>query len=217
MIDASDDWFDDWVVFLRGSELTLRYCFLTHCHIDNIINLSPLIQMLPQTSVCWSMSDKGWVDMFPRACERYHRFEMKGAPLPMNQVRPQDILLSSATDRSTTFLKLGNTLCFYIATPGHSLGHTMLHIPQEKLLFSGDLLFNNAVGRVDLPWANGEQLAQSLRMLEDFPDNTVVLPGHGKMTTMGKERKENRALQRVYEMMLVGRQVPSVGHNTGYL
>ena len=97
------------------------------------------------------------------------------------------------------------------------MGHTMLHIPQEKLLFSGDLLFHNAVGRVDLPWANGEQLAQSLRMLEDFPDNTVVLPGHGKMTTMGKERRENRALQRVYEMMKVGRQVPSVGHNIGYL
>ncbi|CUF36752.1 beta lactamase-like protein, putative [Bodo saltans] len=216
LIDASDDWMDDWAMFFNSSGLTLKYCFLTHCHIDNIINLNPLMQLIPDTKIAWCSADQYWVKEFPRACERYHRFEMKNAPLPMARHRPQDLRLTMASDRSTSFLALGNTLLFHISTPGHSPGHMVLSVPQEKLLFSGDLIFDEGIGRVDLPYGNGAHLAQSLRMLEDIPDNTVILPGHGRLTTMGKERKKNRGLQRVYEMMKVGRQEPSVGFNYGY-
>lgn len=217
MIDASDDWMDDWAIFLNASGLQLKHCFLTHCHIDNIINLNPLMQLIPSTTIAWCSAEEYWVKEFPRACERYHRFEMKGAPLPISSRRPQDITLTMASDRATSFLALGNTLLFHISTPGHSPGHMVLSVPQEKLLFSGDLIFDEAIGRVDLPYGNGAQLAQSLRMLEDIPDNTVILPGHGRLTTMGKERRKNRGLQRVYEFMQIGRQEPSVGFNQGYL
>jgi glyoxylase-like metal-dependent hydrolase (beta-lactamase superfamily II) len=217
IIDASDDWMDDWAIFLRSSNLKLTHCVLTHCHIDNIINLNPLMQLMPETRVAWCSAEQYWVDAFPRACERYHRFEMQRAPLPMRTQRPQDVELTMASDRATGFLSLGDVLLFYISTPGHSPGHMVLSVPQEKLLFSGDLIFDEGVGRVDLPYGNGAQLAQSLRMLEDIPDNTVILPGHGRLTTMGKERRKNRALQRVYEFMEVGKQEPSVGFNFGYL
>lgn len=217
MIDASDDWMDDWAIFLNASEMTLKHCFLTHCHVDNIINLNPLMQLVPDTRVAWCSAEEIWVQEFPRACERYHRFEMKNAPLPIKQRRPQDTQLSMASDRATSFLALGDILLFYISTPGHSPGHMVLSVPQEKLLFSGDLIFDEGIGRVDLPYGNGAQLAQSLRTLEDIPDNTVILPGHGRLTTMGKERRKNRGLQRVYELMKVGKQEPSVGFNFGYL
>lgn len=220
LIDASDDWMDDWAIFLNGSGLKLTNVFLTHCHIDNIINLNPLLQIVPdadKVSIAWSMGDLEWVNNFPRACERYHRFEMKGAQLPMSIQRPQDQLLNAASNRSTTFLQLGTTLLFYLSTPGHSMGHMILHVPQEKLLFTGDLIFDSSIGRVDLPWGNAAHLAQSLRMLEDIPDNTVLLPGHGRLTTMGRERRFNRGLQRVYEMMEGGKQVPLIGYNDGYL
>ena len=72
-------------------------------------------------------------------------------------------------------------------------------------------------GRVDIPYGQSDVLAQSLRVLEHFPDNTVLLPGHGRLTTLGRERRHNRGLQRVYELMKVGKQVPRVGFNSGFL
>jgi glyoxylase-like metal-dependent hydrolase (beta-lactamase superfamily II) len=131
---------------------------------------------------------------------------------------PCHIRLTSNTTRSTSFLQLGRTMLFYIHAPGHSMGHTMLHIPEEKLLFTGDLICYDSVGRVDLPMALGSLQAQSLRRLEELPDNTVVLPGHGRMSTLARERRCNTGLQRVYELMAAGRPVPSVGlNNTGWM
>lgn len=217
LVDASDDWMDDWVIFVNSARLNLKVCFLTHCHIDNIVNLNPLMQLVPDIRIAWNSSDHAWVEYFPKACERYHRFEVLNAPLPMATKRPQDMWLTSATNRSTSFLALGKTLLYYVSTPGHSMGHMMLSVPQEKLLFSGDLIGDEMIGRVDLPYGNGSMMAQSLRMLEDFPDNTVILPGHGRLTTMGKERRYNKGLQRVYELIKAGKQEPSVGFNFGYL
>jgi glyoxylase-like metal-dependent hydrolase (beta-lactamase superfamily II) len=93
----------------------------------------------------------------------------------------------------------------------------MLSAPHEKLLFTGDLLYFDGIGRVDIPYGCGSLLGQSLRLLEDFPDNTVLFPGHGRLTTMGRERRANPGLRRLYELLSVGKQEPSVGFNDGYL
>jgi glyoxylase-like metal-dependent hydrolase (beta-lactamase superfamily II) len=217
MIDATDDWMDDWIAFARASHLNLKYCFLTHCHLDNIINLCPLVDMWPTISIAWCRSDKYWVENFHRCCQRYQRLDMMNARLPIASHRPQDVMLTASTNRTSSFLLLGDTPVFYVSSPGHSMGHMMLSVPQEKLLFSGDLIYHNGIGRVDLPYASGTLLAQSLRQLEDFPDNTVVMPGHGRLTTLGRERRANRGLQRLYELISIGKQEPSVGFNDGYL
>ena len=217
MVDATDDWMDDWIAFVATSKLTLKYVFITHCHVDNILNLSPLVAMMPSVSIAWCRSDFYWVENFGRCCERYERMDMRHVRLPILTHRPQDVMLSASTNRTSSFLLLGETPVFYVATPGHSMGHMMLSVPQEKLLFSGDLIYHNGIGRVDLPYGSGSLMAQSLRMLEDFPDNTVVLPGHGRLTTMGRERRHNRGLQRLYELISIGKQEPAVGFNDGYL
>jgi hydroxyacylglutathione hydrolase len=77
-------------------------------------------------------------------------------------------------------------------TPGHSPGHVTYSIPSETALFSGDVLFQGSVGRVDLPGGDGPTLMESLRTLvEGFPEETTVYPGHMGITTLGAERASN--------------------------
>ena len=79
-----------------------------------------------------------------------------------------------------------------IFTPGHSPGHVTYSIPDEQALFSGDVLFQGSVGRVDLPGGDWPTLLESIRTLVDsLPEDTVVYPGHMGMTTLGAERATN--------------------------
>jgi glyoxylase-like metal-dependent hydrolase (beta-lactamase superfamily II) len=216
-IDMADDWPDDWVGFVNESRISVRLVFLTHLHVDNIIGLAPFHRMMPSVPVAWNLAEKYWLEKFPAACRRYGRGDMAGAALPMHRLSADpgsNLLLTSMTTRSTSFIEFGSLGLFYMHTPGHSMGHMMLHVPQEKLLFSGDVIGFDFIGRVDLPMALGSMLGQTLRALEELPDNTVLLPGHGRLTTLARERKCNLGLQRVYELMAAGRSIPSVGFNS---
>jgi glyoxylase-like metal-dependent hydrolase (beta-lactamase superfamily II) len=78
--------------------------------------------------------------------------------------------------------------------PGHSAGHVAFHADGE--LFSGDLLFAGSVGRVDLRGGDWDTLLASVRALLDrFPPETVVHPGHGPATTLGRELETNPFLR----------------------
>jgi glyoxylase-like metal-dependent hydrolase (beta-lactamase superfamily II) len=87
-------------------------------------------------------------------------------------------------------------------TPGHTLGSVVftLDTPTEPYLFSGDLLFAGSVGRTDLPGGSMEtQLASLARVVLPMDDATVVLPGHGPTTTVGRERRTNPYLRSMKE------------------
>jgi hydroxyacylglutathione hydrolase len=77
-------------------------------------------------------------------------------------------------------------------TPGHSPGHVTYSIADEGALFSGDVLFQGSIGRTDLPGGDMGTLMRSIAgLLEQFPDDTTVYPGHMGITTLGRERKTN--------------------------
>ena len=79
-----------------------------------------------------------------------------------------------------------------IFTPGHSPGHVTYSIRDEAALFSGDVLFQGSVGRVDLPGGDWPTLLESIRTLVDgHPEETTVYPGHMGITTLGAERSTN--------------------------
>jgi hydroxyacylglutathione hydrolase len=79
-----------------------------------------------------------------------------------------------------------------VSTPGHSPGHVTFSIPDEAAVFSGDVLFQGSVGRVDLPGGDWETLLESLRTLvETLPAETTVYPGHMGITSLGAERASN--------------------------
>ena len=77
-------------------------------------------------------------------------------------------------------------------TPGHSPGHVTYSIPDEEAVFSGDVLFQQSVGRTDLPGGDWPTLLESIRSLVDeLPGDTRVYPGHMGLTTLGAERAHN--------------------------
>lgn len=83
----------------------------------------------------------------------------------------------------------GNEKLEIIYCPGHSQGSIALYNDKNDLLFSGDTIFKNGVGRTDLPGGNSDKLIESINKLVELPDNTIVLPGHGPKTTI-KDFKE---------------------------
>ena len=225
LIDMCDDWPDDWHYFLEASDVSLKCIAFTHLHVDNLLGLPAFMHLRPETIVAWNYAELYWAERFGRACERYKRQDLLGCHLPFNKgdlLGPgsRQIILTADNNRLAPSVDLQlapDVAILPVYSPGHSMGHTMFHLPQERLLFTGDMLFHGAIGRVDVPNGSGRLMAQSLRQLEDFPDQTVVLPGHGRITTLGRERKANPGLRRVYEAIAAGDEDPCVGFNVGFL
>ncbi len=77
-------------------------------------------------------------------------------------------------------------------TPGHTKGGCCFYLPYEDVLFSGDTLFCQSVGRTDLPTGSMSEIVRSIReKLMVLPENTVVFPGHGEATDLEQEREYN--------------------------
>jgi hydroxyacylglutathione hydrolase len=89
-------------------------------------------------------------------------------------------------------LELGGFEIDVLFTPGHSPGHVTFSIPDERAVFSGDVLFQGSVGRTDLPGGDWSTLLESIRRLVDeLPPETTVYPGHMGITTLQAERGTN--------------------------
>ncbi|MCJ7717886.1 MAG: MBL fold metallo-hydrolase, partial [Anaerolineales bacterium] len=77
-------------------------------------------------------------------------------------------------------------------TPGHSAGHVIFHCPEENLLFSGDLIFKQGIGRTDLLGGSYSTLMDSINTwVLPLPDETRIFSGHGPETTVGAEKESN--------------------------
>ncbi|MBD5196611.1 MAG: MBL fold metallo-hydrolase [Bacteroides sp.] len=89
-------------------------------------------------------------------------------------------------------IKVGSGELEVLHVPGHSPGSIALYDREGGFVITGDALFEGSVGRTDLPGGNGTQLIQSIREnLLPLPDSTIVYPGHGPATTIGRERAAN--------------------------
>jgi glyoxylase-like metal-dependent hydrolase (beta-lactamase superfamily II) len=89
-------------------------------------------------------------------------------------------------------LAVGDLTLEVLATPGHTPGGVSFWLAAERLVFTGDTLFREGVGRTDFPGSDSELLLRSIReRLFALPDATLVYPGHGPQTTIGHERLHN--------------------------
>jgi hydroxyacylglutathione hydrolase len=132
-----------------------------------------------------------------------------GAPVYMNS---KDEELARHLDMQAAWLKIatpenpgidveakeGDTLalgatCFQILeTPGHSQGSISLYSAEQNMLIAGDTLFLDSIGRTDLPGGNSRQIISSIKnKLLTLPESTIVIPGHGSNTTIGREKHFN--------------------------
>jgi hydroxyacylglutathione hydrolase len=116
--------------------------------------------------------------------ESVNDFVPPGFDLTLRPYTPDVLLAGDET------LELAGITFETVRVPGHTSGHLAFHA--DDCLFSGDVLFSGSVGRTDRPGNSWEQLLQSIRHLVDrFPPETVVYPGHGPQTTLGAELATN--------------------------
>ena len=145
-----------------------RYIFLTHGHFDHVTALPALLAAFT----------KGLFD---------------DNPIPKVGIHRQDIQFLEMTTQSTAdiFFEEGDVEGPFrvLHIPGHTPGSCGFYDERENVLFSGDTLFKGDRGRTDLPGGSEEQIQQSLKRLLSLPEETVVCPGHGPMTTIMEERR----------------------------
>jgi hydroxyacylglutathione hydrolase len=93
-------------------------------------------------------------------------------------------------------VQVGSLAAQVMHTPGHTEGSVCLYFSAEQKLIAGDTLFAGSIGRTDLPGGSFEKIIGSLHdKLLSLPDETVVIPGHGALTTIGEERESNPFLR----------------------
>ena len=89
------------------------------------------------------------------------------------------------------FVEVGSLRLEVLFTPGHTQGHVSFYEATHGVIFDGDVLFRQGIGRTDLPGGSMPQLMQSLKRLMELPDDVTVYSGHGPETTIGYERQHN--------------------------
>ena len=104
---------------------------------------------------------------------------------------PGKVEIDQSLGQSDT-VKAGSLTASVLHTPGHTEGSICLYFSAEKKLIAGDTLFAGSIGRTDLPGGSYRKIIDSLHgKVLALPDDTIVVPGHGQMTTIGQERESN--------------------------
>jgi len=151
---------------------------LTHCHFDHIGAVSPVATITGAPVYCPELEAPVLADI------------MSYVPVP--GFGPYESYEADETVKGGETLELAGVTLDVIATPGHSPGHVTYSVRGEGAIFSGDVLFQGSVGRVDLPGGDGPTLLRSIRALvESHSPETGVYPGHMGVTTLGAERASN--------------------------
>jgi hydroxyacylglutathione hydrolase len=161
-----------------GLGVTVDAILVTHCHFDHIGAVAPVAEATGAPVYCPEIEVPVLADI------------MSYVPWP--GFGPYESYDADETVAGGERLALAGLDIEVMFTPGHSPGHVTYAIPDQGALFSGDVLFKGSVGRTDLPGGDGPTLMDSIRTLvEGYPPETTVYPGHMAITTLGDERTTN--------------------------
>ncbi len=184
VIDPGDE-VERILALLRRHQLKVKLIAITHAHIDHIGGAQKLRQATG-APVYMHEGDLGLSRALPQQALMIGLPVAAGSPTIDAPLKEGDVLTVGAAAGTV------------LHTPGHTQGSTCLYFPDAggKKLFAGDTLFLDSIGRTDLPGGSSQQLFRSLRdKLLTLNDDVVVIPGHGPLTTIGRERAENPFLQ----------------------
>ena len=169
--------------FLEQHKLNPVAIVFTHGHADHIIGAPALRKNYPDIKVYIHKLD---AKMLADAEGNLSAYSEK----PFT-TKPADLLIEEGSVIEQAGIKLE-----VFHTPGHTPGGICLYSKDERIVFSGDTLFAASIGRTDLPEGSMVQLVKGIKeKLLTLPDDTVVYPGHGPITTIGQEKAHNPFLQ----------------------
>ena len=155
----------------------------THGHLDHTFSITPLTKSREIPAYIHS-KDRELLTHPERALSRETRELFAG----LSFFEPSDVFEIGNGD----CIAFGNIELCFDHRPGHTAGSMVIRSESDKLLFSGDVLFKDGIGRTDLPTGSASQMQESLRELFLLSDDYQVLPGHGDRTTIAEERKHNQ-------------------------
>ena len=181
VIDPGDD-IDAVMEIVTRHGLQVKQIVVTHAHIDHVGGAMKLKQRTG-APILLNQNDSDLLRML----------DTQASWLGM---RPPGKVAIDQSITSGDTVKAGAVEGKVLHTPGHTEGSICLYFEPEKRLVAGDTLFAGSIGRTDLPGGSYDKIMRSLHeSVLALPDETVVVPGHGELTTIGEERETNPFLR----------------------
>ena len=177
VIDPGDD-IDDLLAIIAKHNLKVKQIVITHAHIDHVGGAMKL-RAATGAPILLNQNDYALLQMLDVQAQW------------LGMVDPGQVAIDHSVTTGET-IAAGSHTAQILHTPGHTEGSICLYFPAEKKLIAGDTLFAGSIGRTDLPGGSMQKILRSLHnTVLALPDETVVVPGHGDLTTIGEERASN--------------------------
>ena len=177
VIDPGDD-INDVLAIIGKHNLQVKQIVITHAHIDHVGGAMKLREATG-APILLNQND-------------YALLKMLDEQATWIGVPPPGAVEIDRSVQSGETVSAGSLSASVLHTPGHTEGSICLYFAPEKKLIAGDTLFAGSIGRTDLPGGSTEKIMRSLHQLAtSLPDNTLVVPGHGPLTTIGEEKESN--------------------------
>jgi glyoxylase-like metal-dependent hydrolase (beta-lactamase superfamily II) len=169
---------------VEAAGLTIKYVLNTHTHWDHI---SANADVLEATGAQLAVHPDELPSLRAGGGAALWGISVKPSPEP-------DVELAGGQ-----VIRVGQIELQVLLTPGHTPGHVSFYAAQAGVIFDGDVLFKQGIGRADLPGGDPQVLMRSIKeVLLALPPQTIVYPGHGPATTISEERRTNPWLQGGY-------------------
>jgi hydroxyacylglutathione hydrolase len=182
VIDPGDD-IEQVLALIKKHQLQVKQIVITHAHIDHVGGAMKL-RAVTGAPILLNQNDYALLKML----------DIQAAWIGV--ATPGKVEVDHSISHADT-LHAGALNAQILHTPGHTEGSICLYFPTENKLIAGDTLFAGSIGRTDLPGGSYEKILNSLHeTVLTLPDETIVVPGHGPLTTIGEERESNPFLQK---------------------
>lgn len=190
IIDPGDD-AATLIQYIESNQLNLTKILITHAHLDHIMAAEKLRQHFNVDIYGSHSADKPLFEHLPEMCRNYGLPEVNGF-LPDHWLNEGDEVQVGVLTFKVRHL------------PGHAPGHIGFFDFENKIVFSGDVLFKDSIGRTDLYQGDLNQLLDTIcTKMFDLDDDFIVMPGHGPHTTIGREKLHNPFLNREWWLNLM--------------
>ena len=155
----------------------------THCHIDHILG-NNFVSRNWGIDLEINEKDLELLNNADQIAKLYGFTNYERSPMPKKFINEDDIVNFGISELNVIF------------TPGHAPGHISLYSEKDNLIISGDVIFQNSIGRTDLPGGDFNTLIKSIKnKILSLDDNVIIYCGHGPNTTVGNERRNNPFLK----------------------